>query len=225
MNVWVASDQPGLRDLHQQLAEVLALEQAKERRGRILQALDHVLAILDAAAAHPFGHIAQEIRLPSSEIPDDDEVGADPVEMGLLASLSRPGGNMTGVINLNLEVGPKKVELLHELVPTATTIGLLVNPANPNNEIRSKDIQAAARLFGVELGVLRASTERDIDEVFANLVQARVGAVVINPDPFFYGRIEQLVALAARYAIPTIYNCEFAAAGGLIGYGVNLTDA
>jgi putative ABC transport system substrate-binding protein len=153
------------------------------------------------------------------------EVGADPVDMGLLASLSRPGGNMTGVVNLNLEVGPKKVELLHELVPTATTIGLLVNPANPNNEIRSKDMQAAAHIFGVELGVLRASTERDIDEVFANLVQARVGALVINPDPFFYGRIEQLVALAARYAMPTIYNREFAAAGGLIGYGVDLADA
>jgi putative ABC transport system substrate-binding protein len=153
------------------------------------------------------------------------EVGADPVEMGLLASLSRPGGNMTGVANSNLEVGPKKLQLLHELVRTATIIGLLVNPANPNNEIRSKDMQAAAHILGVELDVLRASSERNIDEVFASLVQARVGALVINPDPLFTGRIEQLVALAARYVMPTIYNREFAAAGGLIGYGVNLTDA
>jgi putative tryptophan/tyrosine transport system substrate-binding protein len=153
------------------------------------------------------------------------EVGADPVEMGLLASLSRPGGNMTGVANSNLEVGPKKLQLLHELVPMATIIGLLVNPANPNNEIRSKDMRAAAHILGVELDVLRASTEHDIEEVFANLVQARVGALVINPDPLFTGRIEQLVALAARYAMPTIYNREFAAAGGLIGYGVNLADA
>jgi putative ABC transport system substrate-binding protein len=153
------------------------------------------------------------------------EVGADPVEMGLLASLSRPGGNMTGVANLNLEVGPKKLQLLHELVPTATIIGLLVNPANPNNEIRSKDMQAAARTLGVEVDVLRASTERDIDEVFASLVQARVGALVINPDPFFTSRMDQLIALTVRYAMPTMSNREFAAAGGLIGYGVSLTDA
>jgi putative ABC transport system substrate-binding protein len=161
----------------------------------------------------------------TTTIPTVFEVGADPVEMGLLASLSRPGGNITGVANVNLEVGPKKLQLLHELIPTATIIGLLVNPANPNNEVRSKDMQAAARILGVELDVLRASTERDIDEVFASLVQARVGALVINPDPLFTGRIEQLVALTVRYAMPTIYNREFAAAGGLVGYGVDLTDA
>jgi putative ABC transport system substrate-binding protein len=177
-----------------------------------------VIAALGAPAA-------LAAKAATSAIPIVFEVGADPVEVGLLASLSRPGGNMTGVANLNLEVGPKKLQLLHELVPTATIIGLLVNPTNPNNEIRSKDMQAAAHILGVELDVLRASTERDIDEVFANLVQARVGALVINPDPLFTGRIEQLVALAARYAMPTIYNREFAAAGGLIGYGVNLADA
>jgi putative ABC transport system substrate-binding protein len=160
----------------------------------------------------------------TTTIPIVFEVGADPVQMGLLAGLSRPGGNITGVVNSNLEVGPKKLQLLHELVPTATIIGLLVNPANPNNEIRSKDMQAAARTLGVEVDVLRASTERDIDEVFASLVQARVGALVINPDPLFSGRREQLVALTVRYAMPAIYNREFAAAGGLIGYGVNLTD-
>ena len=114
---------------------------------------------------------------------------------------------------------------MHELVPTATIIGLLVNPANPNNEIRSKDMQAAARTLGVEVDVLRASTERDIGEVFASLFQARVGALVINPDPLFAGRRGQLVALTVRYAMPAIYNREFAAAGGLIGYGVNLADA
>jgi putative ABC transport system substrate-binding protein len=147
----------------------------------------------------------------TTTIPIVFEVGADPVEIGLLASLSRPGGNITGVVNSNLEVAPKKLQLLHELVPTATIIG-------------SKDMQAAARTLGVEVDVLRASTERDIDEVFASLVQARVGALVINPDPLFAGRREQLVALTVRYAMPTIYNREFAAAGGLIGYGVNLTD-
>jgi putative ABC transport system substrate-binding protein len=161
----------------------------------------------------------------TTTIPIVFEVGVDPAEMGLITSLSRPGGNITGVANLNVELGPKKLELLHELVPAATVIGLLVNPANPNNEIRSKDIEAAARTLGLEVYVLRASTEREIDDVFAGLVQARVGALVINPDPFFTSRMEQLVALTARYAMPTIYNREFAAAGGLVGYGVNLTDA
>jgi putative ABC transport system substrate-binding protein len=129
------------------------------------------------------------------------------------------------VANLNSEVGPKKLQLLYELVPTVTIIGVLVNPANPNNEIRSKDMQAGARTLGIEIDVLRASTERDIDEVFASLIQKRVGALVINPDPLFSGGIEQLVALAVRYAMPTIYNRDFAAAGGLIGYSVNLADA
>ena len=161
----------------------------------------------------------------TTTIPIVFEVGVDPAEMGLMTSLSRPGGNITGVANLNVELGPKKLELLHQLVPTATVIGLLVNPANPNNEIRSKDMQAAARTLGLEVDTLRASTDREIDDVFAHLVQTRVGALVINPDPFFTSRMEQLVALTARYAMPTIYNREFAAAGGLVGYGVNLTDA
>jgi putative ABC transport system substrate-binding protein len=177
-----------------------------------------VIAALGAPAA-----VAAKVA--TTAIPIVFEVGADPVEMGLLASLSRPGGNITGVVNLNSEVGPKKLQLLYELVPKPTIIGLLVNPANPNNEIRSKDMQAGARTLGVEVDVLRASTERDIDEVFASLVQKRVGALVINPDPLFTGGIEQLVALTIRYAMPTIYNREFAAAGGLIGYGVNLADA
>jgi ABC-type uncharacterized transport system substrate-binding protein len=177
-----------------------------------------VIAALGAPAA-------VAAKAATTTIPIVFEVGADPVEMGLLASLSRPGGNITGVANLNSEVGPKKLQLLYELVPTATIIGVLVNPANPNNEVRSKDMRAGARTLGVEVDVLRASTERDIDEVFASLVQKRVGALVINPDPLFSGGIEQLVALTVRYAMPTIYNREFAAAGGLMGYGVNLADA
>jgi len=161
----------------------------------------------------------------TATIPIVFEVGADPVDLGLLASLSRPGGNITGVANLNSEVGPKKLQLLYELVPTATIIGLLVNPANPGNEIRTKVMQAAARTLGVEIEVLRASSERDVEEAFARLAQKRVAALVINPDSVFSGGIEQLVALTVRYAMPTIYNREFASAGGLIGYGVNLADA
>jgi putative ABC transport system substrate-binding protein len=177
-----------------------------------------VIAALGAPAA-------VAAKAATTTIPIVIEVGSDPVEMRLVASLSRPGGNITGVSNLNIEVKPKKLQLLHEVVPTATIIGLLVNPANPNNEIMPKDMQSAARTLGVELYERSASTERDIDEVFASLVQARVGALVINPDPFFTSRREQLVALTVRYAMPTIYNREFAAAGGLMGYGASLTNA
>jgi putative ABC transport system substrate-binding protein len=177
-----------------------------------------VIAALGAPAA-------VAAKAATTTVPIVFEVGADPVEMGLIASLSRPSGNITGIANLNSEVGLKKLQLLHEVVPRETIIGMLVNPANPNNEIGSKDMRAAARILGVELNVLRASTERDIDEVFASLVQTRVGALVIGPDPFFSSRMEQLVALTVRYAMPTIYNREFGAAGGLIGYGVNLADS
>jgi putative tryptophan/tyrosine transport system substrate-binding protein len=140
----------------------------------------------------------------TATIPIVFEIGADPVEMGLVASLSRPGGNITGVANLNLELGPKKLQLLHELVPAATKFAVLVNPANPNREIVLKEMQAAARSLGVELDVLPASTEREIEGVFASLVQSRVEALVISPDPFFTSRMEQLVALTVRYAMPTI---------------------
>jgi putative ABC transport system substrate-binding protein len=161
----------------------------------------------------------------ATTIPIVFEVGVDPVEMGLIVSLSRPGGNITGVTNLNLEVAPKKLQLLHELVPTAGTLGLLVDPANPNSEILSKGMQAAAQTLGVGVVILRASTEREIDDAFASLVQARAGGMVIGPDPFFVSRTEQLVALTVRHAMPTIYNREFAAAGGLVAYGGSLTDA
>jgi putative tryptophan/tyrosine transport system substrate-binding protein len=161
----------------------------------------------------------------TTTIPIVFELGVDPVEMGLITSLSRPDGNITGVANLNVELGPKKLELLHELIPTATIIGLLVNPANPNIEIVSKDMQVAARALGVEVDVLHASTDREIDDVFASLIRSRARSLVINPDPFFVSRMEQLVVLTVRYAMPTIYNREFAAAGGLIGYGASSTDA
>jgi putative ABC transport system substrate-binding protein len=116
----------------------------------------------------------------TTTIPIVFQMGVDPVEMGLIASLSRPGGNITGVVNLNLEVGPKRLQMLHELVPTATKIAVLVNPANPNREIVLKEMQAAARTLGVELDVLPASTEREIDEVFASLVRSRASALLMS---------------------------------------------
>ena len=152
--------------------------------------------------------------------------GVNPVEAGLVASLNRPGGNLTGVTTLNVELEPKRLELLHELVPTATIIALLVNPTNPNAETLLRDLQAAARTLGLQLHVLRASTERDFDTVFATLVQLRAGALVIGTDPLFISRSEQLAALTVRHAVPAIFQFrEFAAAGGLMSYGGSSTDS
>jgi putative tryptophan/tyrosine transport system substrate-binding protein len=153
-------------------------------------------------------------------------VGGDPVEMGLVASLSRPGANLTGVTNLAAEVGPKRLELLHELVPAATAFALLVNPTSPAQaDPQSRALQAAAGKLGVQLHVLHASTERDIDTAFAAVVQQRAGGLVVAPDVFFNTRSEQLAAQALRHAVPTIYQFrEFAAAGGLMSYGTNLTN-
>jgi putative ABC transport system substrate-binding protein len=154
------------------------------------------------------------------------EIVTDPVELGLIASLARPGGNVTGVTSLNAEVGPKRLELLHEIVPTATIVALLVNPTNPTlAESTTKALQAAARILGVQLHVLHASTDQDLDTVFATAGQLRVGALMIGADPFFTSRLEQLAALGLRHALPTAYQFrEFAAAGGLVSYGTSLTD-
>jgi len=150
---------------------------------------------------------------------------ADPVAAGLVTSLNRPGGNLTGVTTLNLELGPKRLELLRELVPTATIIALLVNPTNLIAETQSRELQAAARTLGLQLHVLHASTERDFDTVFATLVQLRASALIIGTDILFINRSGQLAALTVRHAVPTITDYrEFAAAGGLMSYGGSLTD-
>jgi putative tryptophan/tyrosine transport system substrate-binding protein len=162
----------------------------------------------------------------TTTIPMVFEVASDPVQIGLVANLNRPGGNLTGVTSLNAEVGPKRLELLHELVPTATAIALLVNPTSPDQtESTTRDAEAAARRLGLKLYVLHASTERDFDTVFATLVQLRAGALVIGPDLLFANHREQLGALTIHHAVPAIspYR-EFAAAGGLISYGTSITD-
>jgi putative tryptophan/tyrosine transport system substrate-binding protein len=150
----------------------------------------------------------------------------DPVEAGLVASLNRPGGNVTGVVTLNMDTGQKRLELMHELLPAATTIGLLLNPTNAVAEIQSKDLQAAARTLGLQLQIANASTERDFDAAFATLSQGQVGGLVIGTDGFLVSQSEQLAALTVRYALPTIFQYRaFVTAGGLMSYGGSVTDS
>jgi putative ABC transport system substrate-binding protein len=153
-------------------------------------------------------------------------VGGDPVKLGLVASLNRPGGNVTGVTNLANIVVAKQFEVLHETVPKAAVVGFLVNPANPNVEPDTKEAQQATRTLGLQLRVVHASTEHDIDAAFASFVRQRVDAGVVLPDALFNSRANQIVALAARYALPTIYSLrEFPSVGGLMSYGTGLADA
>jgi ABC-type uncharacterized transport system substrate-binding protein len=159
----------------------------------------------------------------TSTIPIVFAVGTDPVKDGLVASLGRPGGNLTGVSDLFTELVPKRIELLTDLVPLARVIGLLVNPNNSNALRQISDLQAAALAKGVQLPIIKATTEGEIDAAFATLVQLQAGALVVGVDPVFEIRREQIVALAARHALPTTYFLrEFVAAGGLISYGPNL---
>jgi putative ABC transport system substrate-binding protein len=153
-------------------------------------------------------------------------VAADPVQLGLVASLNRPGGNLTGFNAFASELGAKGLALLHELVPSTATIGFLENPNNPSVfELTTRDVLAAASVMGLEVQVFKASTDREIDAAFVSLVQARTGALLVGNDAFFNSRIEQLVALAARHAIPTMYTFrEFVVAGGLISYGTSLIE-
>ncbi|HEY8872726.1 MAG TPA: ABC transporter substrate-binding protein [Stellaceae bacterium] len=161
----------------------------------------------------------------TSTIPIVFASGDDPVAGGLVASLARPGANLTGISVLLIDLTPKLLELLSELVPRARVIALLVNPTNPQSERIIKDVQAAARAKGVQLSILKAGAESEIDAAFASLAQLQAGALVIGADAFFASRREQFVPLAARYAVPVIYPLrEFVAPGGLISYGPSLTS-
>ena len=162
----------------------------------------------------------------TGEIPIVFGIAIDPVELGLVASLNRPGGNVTGVTSLNIEVAPKRLELMHELLPSVTSMALLVNPAVPAlAEPISRSSQAAAQALGLQLHAVQASSDRDFDAVFDRLIQLRAGALVIGPDNLFTIHKEQLAKLTVRHAIPAIYQYrEFAAAGGLMSYGTSETE-
>jgi putative ABC transport system substrate-binding protein len=162
----------------------------------------------------------------TTTIPIVFTVGGDPVKMGLVDSLSRPGGNITGVSFLSSDIVAKMLEALHELTPKAARIAALVNPTNQNAATDTKEAEAAARAFGVELQVLKASNEREIDDAFELLVERRTAALLIEGDPFFIARMKQLVVLTARHAIPAIYQSrDFPDAGGLMSYGADRSEA
>jgi putative tryptophan/tyrosine transport system substrate-binding protein len=162
----------------------------------------------------------------TSKIPIVFANGIDPVEAGLVASLNRPGGNITGITFLNNTLGPKEIEALHELEPKVAIVAVLLNPKPSTAASQLKDMQAAAQVLGLQIQVFQASTEQEIDTVFASLIRAQAGGLVIGADAFFFSRRDQLVALARRYSVPTIYPWrEAVAAGGLMSYGASVTDA
>jgi putative ABC transport system substrate-binding protein len=162
----------------------------------------------------------------TSTVPIVFTTGDDPIKLGLVASLNRPGGNATGVSNLITELGSKRLGLLRELVPSTTVIATLMNPNFQDAERQLRDVEAATRALGLQLIVLRASTEHEIDAAFATLVRQRADVLVVSADPFFISHRDRLVALAARHAIPAMYPVrEFAVAGGLMSYGTDFADS
>jgi putative ABC transport system substrate-binding protein len=172
------------------------------------------------------GPAAQAAKAATSTIPIIFTAGFDPVAVGLVASLNRPGGNITGVSILDVELGPKRLELLRELVPKAAVIAVLVNPTDPVRAGNiSRVVQTAARSLGLQLNVLQASSQRDFDAVFTSLLQMQADGLVIGGEPFLNSRSEQLGALTAQHKVPTIFQFrEFTAGGGLASYGASLTD-
>jgi putative ABC transport system substrate-binding protein len=181
------------------------------------------VAVIAALAGIPATRAA---KAATTVIPVVFQGGFDAVELGVVASMNRPGGNITGVSTLNAELGPKRLELLHELVPAAKVFALLVNPTNLNAELQSKAMQSAVSAFGVQVHLVNAATERDFDAAFARVKELGAGGLVISNSAPFNGRSDQLGALAARHGVPTIFQSpEFAVAGGFVSYGASTADA
>jgi putative tryptophan/tyrosine transport system substrate-binding protein len=224
-----------LRAFHQGLSE---LGYHEGRNVAIEHTWDGQYSRLSAAAADLVRHKVALIVAASTPgalaaknatttVPIVFNVGVDPVEAGLVSSLNRPGGNVTGVSNLNVELGAKQLELLHEVVPAATSIALLVNPTSPAfAEPLMKQLQSAANVRKLRLHVLSASTESEFEQAFATIADLQAGALVIASDPFLNSRSQQLAALALRHAVPTMHQIrEFPAAGGLMGYGNHIPES
>jgi putative ABC transport system substrate-binding protein len=195
-----------------------------DRLPAMMADLVHRQVAVIAATTTPAALAAKTV---TTTIPIVFETGTDPVQLGLVTSLNRPGGNITGVTQLIVEVAPKRLELLHELVPTARVMGLLVNQAAPAlAQAQLRAVQSAADTLGLELQVLNASSEHDFDAAFEKLIRLRAGGLVISADSVFLRGMEQLAVLTIRHAVPAIYQYrEFAAAGGLMSYGPDITES
>ena len=196
---------------HADRLPALATDMAR-RRVTVIAALANIAAVAARDA--------------TTTIPIVFTIGGDPVKIGLVGSLNRPSGNITGVSFLSSAVMAKMLEVLHEGVPNTTVVAALVNPDNPQSEADTRDAQDAARTLGMQLHVLSARTEGDINTAFETLVQRNAGGLLIEGDPFLFSRMKQLVVLTARHAIPALYqSCDFPDAGGLMSYGASRTDA
>jgi ABC-type uncharacterized transport system substrate-binding protein len=183
------------------------------RRVAVIAATGGISSVLAAKAA-------------TATIPIVFTAGTDPVKFGVVASVNRPGGNVTGVVFFNNELGPKRLQVVRELAPNAAVLAMIVNPKNPNTEFDVQQMRSAAQHIGLPILILNASSERELDAAFAQLVEQRAGAVIVNSDPYFISRRDQLVAAAAHNAVPAIYDLrEFVAAGGLISYGTSIAEA
>ena len=181
------------------------------------------VAVIAAVGGSHSGLAAKAV---TSTIPIVFVSAGDPVTFGLVTSLNRPGGNVTGISMITVALAPKRLELLHELVPAPAAIAMLVNPTSPYVEAETADVKASARVLGRQLRVLNAGTAQEIDAAFATLVQQRAGGLLVSGDPFFDSERDRLVALAARHSVPAIYQWrEFATIGGLISYGTSILDA
>jgi putative ABC transport system substrate-binding protein len=225
----VAAFRQGLQEIGYVEGQNVAIEYrwAEGRRDRLPAMVADLVQRQVTVIAATTTPAALAAKAATTTIPIVFEVGGDPVRLGLVANLNRPGGNVTGVTQLSSVVAPKRLELLHELVPTARVVAFLVNPADPAvAEQQVRDSQAAAHTLGLNLHVLNASTESDFDGVFVNVIQLRAGGLVIAGHAFFTARSEQLAALALRHAVPTVYTSRrFVAAGGLMSYGGSITDS
>ena len=225
---FVAAFRQGLKEVGYVEGQNVAIEYrwAEGRNDRLPALLADLVRLRVAVIAATGGDApALAAKAATATTPIIVNTGVDPVKLGLIAGLSRPGGNITAVCRFNAELLPKRLELLREAVPGAAMIAFLVNPTNPSAERTTRDVQAAAHSLGLQLLVLRAGAERDIDTAFAAMVEQRVGALLITTDSFFNSRREQLAALTLRHGLPAIFTLrEFAVAGGLMSYGGSLAD-
>jgi putative tryptophan/tyrosine transport system substrate-binding protein len=204
---------------------VIEYRWAENQSDRLPMLAAHLVQARVAAIVTPGLAPTLAAKAATATIPILFAVGADPVQVGLVASLNRPGGNLTGFNQFNSELGAKGLALLHQLVPNVGTIAFLENPKNPIDHLIERDVRVAARVIGLQIHTLKASTIPQIDAAFESLVQARTGALLVGNDVFLNGQVERIIALAARHAIPAMHSSrEFALAGGLISYGASLTD-